>query len=157
MKHAHSLIANKTILVIDDDRLPRTIITNILKSSGCNIITAPDVFEGWYLIKSKKPDALILDIVMPYVSGLILLEYICNNPETQHLPCLILSQESTVKNIHTIVRSGAKAFIAKRSISTERVIKELTTIFQHHPSINITDSMERINIDSQKMEAFSYG
>ena len=130
MTNFKSLLEGKSIVVIDDDLLPRKMMENILHQAGCKVYTAKDVFEGWYLIKTEFPDAIILDIAMPYVDGITFCEYVRHNPATRSLPCLFLSSETTPNNIKKIAQLGAVSLLAKQSVTSEIVFDKLTKIFQ---------------------------
>ena len=65
----------KTILFIDDNPVDRTLISRLLKKSGFDVFVAEDGKVGQSLAKDKKPDLIILDILLPGISGIELCKY----------------------------------------------------------------------------------
>ncbi|MFO7803016.1 MAG: response regulator [Desulfovermiculus sp.] len=73
----------KTIFVIDDDQTIREILTNYLQELGYKVLTAADGLEGMDKIRDSHFDILLMDIRIPYVSGLGLLKIVQEiKPET---------------------------------------------------------------------------
>jgi two-component system chemotaxis response regulator CheY len=65
------------------------------------------------LSQGEKPDLLLLDINMPEVNGIDLLEFIRRNPEWKELPILMISSEATDQQIDECLKLGADGFIGK--------------------------------------------
>jgi len=82
---------SKRIAVIDDDPDVVEIIKAILKSKGYEVVTAPDGEEGLRLVRSTKPDLIILDLMMPKVSGLEVCRRMREDPEVREIPVIVVS------------------------------------------------------------------
>jgi len=65
---------SKTILIIDDDEHIREILRDFLQSHGYNILLAKDGLQGMSILENEKLDLAILDIKLPFVSGIGLVE-----------------------------------------------------------------------------------
>lgn len=63
-----------TVLVIEDDAGVRTLIETVLQAANCRVVSARDGLEGLVKLRSHKPAVLVLDIMMPDVGGLRVLE-----------------------------------------------------------------------------------
>lgn len=64
----------RTVLVVEDDAGVRTLIETVLEAADCRVISARDGLEGLVKLRSHKPAVLVLDIMMPDVGGLRVLD-----------------------------------------------------------------------------------
>lgn len=80
-----------TILVCDDDPSIRTVVHEHLTRQGYKVIEASSGDEALVLAAESKPEAILLDLYMPGLSGWETLQRLRNNPETSHIPVVILS------------------------------------------------------------------
>jgi signal transduction histidine kinase/DNA-binding response OmpR family regulator len=80
-----------TILVIDDERSSRDVIGNTLSKEGFRVITAAGGKEGLRLAKLRKPDAIILDVIMPDLDGWAVLRSIKSDPEMSGIPVMLVT------------------------------------------------------------------
>ncbi len=104
----------KQIWIVDDDEEMARAITLMLKLLDCqtrHFLNAR--FASKELLTGKKPDLLILDINMPEVTGIMMLEFVRHRPEWKHLPIIMLSSEATDVQIDEALRLGADAYITK--------------------------------------------
>jgi len=103
----------KRILVVDDDHDVVEIVESWLKTSGYEVYTAYSGKEGLNKCKALKPDAVILDIVMPDMDGSSVAEEIKENPNTCEIPIIFLTgavKSSEVPESHIV---GGQYFLAK--------------------------------------------
>jgi len=81
----------KRILVVDDEPHIRELLRHELTSAGYEIIEAADGEEAINLARNEKPDIITLDMLMPKVSGFGVLSTLRQDPETKHIPVVIVS------------------------------------------------------------------
>lgn len=81
----------KTILVVDDEESLRELASAILKPEGFNVVTASDGAECLEKLKALKPDLILLDMMMPGMSGRETCEKIRANPKTRGLKVAFLT------------------------------------------------------------------
>jgi CheY-like chemotaxis protein len=79
------------ILVVDDDPDRVETVAMMLESKGCEVGMAYDGIEGEESIKQRRPDLVILDIMMPRKDGYVLCAEMKANPETQDIPVVLLT------------------------------------------------------------------
>jgi CheY-like chemotaxis protein len=84
------------------------------------------------LLNGELPDVLLLDIQMPEVSGVELLEFIRHRPEWKHLPILMLSTEATDEHVDQAFSLGADGFIIKPVTIDELQTAIVKAIQKHH-------------------------
>ncbi len=101
-----------TLLLIDDDELMRRILRTRLEQSY-EILDTPDPEEGIVLALQRKPDAILLDLMMPKYSGFEVCQTLSSMSFTQRIPILIVSGESADRYREFCKNIGAKEFIEK--------------------------------------------
>jgi len=79
----------KHVLVIDDDAMARSICRSLLEEGGFEVLEAEDGEKGLALSKTQKMDCIILDVFMPGLSGLDLIEAL--DPDTSGVPIIVIS------------------------------------------------------------------
>jgi CheY-like chemotaxis protein len=84
----------KYILVVDDDPDLVETVGMMLESKGCEVGMAYDGIEGEESIKERRPDLIILDIMMPRKDGYVLCAELKANPDTRDIPVVLLTAVS---------------------------------------------------------------
>jgi len=98
------------ILVIDDERSIRNTLRDILEYESYKVDDAENGIEGLKLVNSKKYDVILLDIKMPSMDGLEVLEHIMKITDT---PVVMISGHGTIETAVEAIKKGAYDFIAK--------------------------------------------
>lgn len=91
----------KRVLVVDDELDMRTFITTLLETEGFKPIPAEDGIKGLELAREKKPDLIILDIMMPRESGISMYRDVKNDPNLKDIPVIVLSALSKKTFFHS--------------------------------------------------------
>jgi CheY-like chemotaxis protein len=84
----------KYILVVDDDPDLVETVGMMLESKGCEVGMAYDGIEGEESIKKRRPDLIVLDIMMPRKDGYVLCAELKANPDTRDIPVVLLTAVS---------------------------------------------------------------
>jgi CheY-like chemotaxis protein len=104
----------RRILVIDDEADIREIARMSLKiTQQWEVLMAASGAEGIAIAAAEQPDAILLDVFMPGVDGLETLKSLRSNPNTKHIPVLLLTATSRVASPQYYVELGAKAVLLK--------------------------------------------
>lgn len=103
----------KTILIIDDSNTNVVLLEAILSTKGFETMTALSVKEAKLLIKKNKPDLILLDLLMPEISGFDFLEELESNEDLKVIPVIIVSALTDDLNIKKTRKMGAVEFIKK--------------------------------------------
>ena len=116
-----------TILVVDDNQVPREMLSEILKNKGVNVVEAADGNEAQAKILEKVPNLVITDLIMPNMNGYELCRWIKNNPTTKDIPVLICSTKSEEFDRYWGMKQGADAYITKPFQASEllKTVKHL--------------------------------
>ena len=107
---------NKHILVVDDEHDVATAIEARLNANGFDVSLADDGLKGLTAAQTLSPDAILLDIRMPKLDGLSVLNRLKSNPATAETPVIVLSASLSDKQV--VLDSGANFFLQKPFQST---------------------------------------
>jgi CheY-like chemotaxis protein len=108
------------VLLIDDDRTSRYLISGLLANTNCHLGEAEGGLEGLRLARESKPDLIVLDLSMPDLSGFELIECLKSDPETRNIPVVICTSKLLDDEDHARL-SGAVAVISKSGISSREL------------------------------------
>jgi two-component system, OmpR family, phosphate regulon response regulator PhoB len=112
-----------TILVVDDEQDILAMVKSNLGKAGYNVITARDGEEAISIAREESPDLMVLDVMLPSVSGLEVCRTLKGNPRTAKMPVLMLSARH--EEIDRVVgfELGADDFVAKPFSPRELVLR----------------------------------
>ena len=113
------------VLIVEDDSLIVKVYSTRLKSSGHNVFTAEDGEVGLELAKKIIPDVILLDLMLPKLSGLEVLAELKKNPKTSKLPILVYSNLGREKEIQEAKNLGAAEFITKADSTPQQVVAKI--------------------------------
>ena len=101
------------VLIVDDSPTEIHVLKNILEKGGHDVSSADNAEDGISSAKSSKPDVIIMDVVMPGMNGFQATRALTKDPETQHIPILIVTTKDQETDRVWGLRQGAKDFITK--------------------------------------------
>src|SRR5215831_13105838 len=101
------------ILIVDDDEDILLIVQTILASAGYSAFTARNGREGVDLARDLVPDLILLDVMMPELSGWEVCTTLKNGPDTRSIPVVMLTVKSEIKDLITGMQVGADDYITK--------------------------------------------
>lgn len=101
------------ILIVDDSPSQQLGMKRIIEKLGHQALTADDGAAGVALAKSEKPDLVLMDVVMPNLNGFQATRQISKDPETAHIPVVLVTTKDQETDKVWGMRQGAKAYLAK--------------------------------------------
>ena len=122
----------KQVWIVDDDQEMTRAISMMLEMLGCQVtgfLSARNAAKT--LLTGMRPDMLVLDINMPEVTGLDLLEFLRRRPEWKDLPVVMLSTEAADVTVDQALELGADGYLMK-PITLEELDKVMETAFQKY-------------------------
>ena len=126
----HSAIPNaesvQTILVVDDDTPIRSLLSQELTDAGYEVKEAANGKIALDMVRVKKPDLIILDVMMPEINGFDVAAVLKNDPETMDIPIIILS---IVQDQERGLRIGVDRYLTK-PIDTEKLFHEVDALLE---------------------------
>jgi DNA-binding response OmpR family regulator len=106
----------KKVLIVDDESHIRALLLQMLEGfakSGIELQSATEGTEAWRLAQSEKPDLIILDIMMPGLSGYEVCKRVKADPELSHTHVLILTAKGQAVDHQQSLEAGADEYITK--------------------------------------------
>lgn len=106
---------SKTILVVDDNEDIRGLLSLVLQNEGYEVHTAEDGAQALEKTYEIKPDLVLLDVMMPGLSGLEVLSTIREHKDKKvnQVPIMMITAKSTIDDIDAAVELGASSYIVK--------------------------------------------
>ena len=111
------------ILIVDDSPTQLNVISKILSKHGYDVITAEDGEIAVQKAASEKPDIILMDVVMPNLNGFQATRQITKNPETSHIPVIMLTSKDQETDRVWAERQGASDYLTKPPNESDLVVK----------------------------------
>lgn len=121
------ILAGKKILLVDDGVTERAFMSRVLTDQGCQVIAAADGPAGLAEANAQSPDLIILDYLMPGLTGKDVCQRLKSNPKTKNIPVIFLTGSTT--NVVECYDVGADYYFSK-PISAKALIRQLELTFQ---------------------------
>ena len=116
------------VLIIEDDMAIARALKEKFELEGFSVIQAEDGNKGVDLAKHQRPDLLLLDLILPGLDGLAVLENLMSNSETKSIPVIVLTNVSNEKVEAETKRLGAKMFLVKTDWKLDEVIEKAKSV-----------------------------
>jgi DNA-binding response OmpR family regulator len=120
--------AKKKILWVEDDKLIGTILSKKLIASGFDLFHAKNGEEAMEALKQVIPDAIVLDLLLPNMSGFDILQEIKKDTRLAKIPVMILSNLSKQSDIERAKILGAQKFLVKAAVSLDQIVEEIRSL-----------------------------
>ena len=108
-----------TVLVCDDDPLIRDLLAHRLSQRGYRVELARNGADGLERVAERRPDAIVLDAMMPRVDGFEVLRTLREDKESRHIPVIFLTARRQERDVLDALKLGADDFINKPFIPEE--------------------------------------
>jgi len=102
-----------SILVVDDDRLNRTLLARTLAALGHDVVMAANGREALDLMRAREPDIVLLDVVMPELDGIGVLERMKGDPALRSVPVIMVSALEDFDSVVRCIELGAEDYLQK--------------------------------------------
>ncbi|MEI7498455.1 MAG: response regulator [Candidatus Falkowbacteria bacterium] len=122
--------AVKKIAVIEDDRFLRKVYETKLPRQGYAVVSAEDGEAGLALIKQELPDVVLLDLIMPKMTGFEVLAALKSDKKTAKIPVVVLSNLGQEEDIARAKELGASEFLVKSNLTIKDVMDLIEQILK---------------------------
>jgi threonine synthase len=123
-----------TIVVVDDNPNDRRLIRRLLQShKHYRVYEAQDGAEGIQVIKDRMPDLVVCDLTMPEMDGFGLLQHIKNDPETAHIPMVVVSAKSLTAHDRDVLDAYSDSVWTKGGFETRELVDHVVHRLGHTP------------------------
>tara|TARA_B100000683_G_C12345472_1_gene496571 strand:+ start:246 stop:623 length:378 start_codon:yes stop_codon:yes gene_type:complete len=116
---------NKKILSIEDDKFLSSLVAKKLSAAGYQMIHAASGEEAVKVVKEEKPALILLDILLPEMSGFDVLKTVKEDEETKDIPVILFSNLGQKEDIDKGLKLGAEKFIVKATVVLDDIVKEI--------------------------------
>jgi len=104
---------NKRIVIVEDELDTAEMFAEMMRLSGYTVLSSFGGTPAISLISHEKPDAVILDVMMPDLSGLEVVRYMRRDPRLSHIPVIIVSAKGLPSDIKNGLDAGASVYLTK--------------------------------------------
>lgn len=115
----------KKILVIEDENSLRSLLSKALVEEGFEVLEAFDAEEGLKILRENKVDLILLDLILPGMSGFDLLAKIKSEPAWMPIPVLIISNLGQEDEIEKGLRLGASDYLIKANFTLDQILEKV--------------------------------
>lgn len=106
-------MTDRTVLVVDDDQDILDIVCFRMERSGFRVLRAANGHQAYELATVHKPDVIVTDVLMPHMDGYELTRKLKSNPETSHIPVVVLTALTHEDDATRAFEAGAADFVRK--------------------------------------------
>lgn len=106
-------LAQKTVLVVEDEPDAAELFAEMMRVNGFRVVKMFSSTPAINMIAQERPDVVILDVMMPDVSGLEVLKFIRREPDLKDIPVIVVSAKSMPSDIRTGMEAGASVYLTK--------------------------------------------
>jgi CheY-like chemotaxis protein len=127
------------ILVVDDNPHNLELILAYLEDLDCRTVAAEGGLEALEVVRNDPPDLVLLDVMMPKISGFEVCRKLKNNPQTADIPVIMVTALNEMGDIERAIQSGTDDFLSKPVNKWELITRVKTMLRLKH----LTDKLER--------------
>lgn len=122
----------KLLLIVEDDPLMQRMYQKIFTFEKYDVSTASNGEEGLEKVRSLMPIVVLLDVMMPKMNGLQVLEKIKADPATKHIPVIMLTNLAGEKDAEAALMKGAIKYIVKSEYDPKQIVAMVKEIVAAH-------------------------
>ena len=123
------VVSKSKVLLVEDSKFLRIATERALSRAGYGVSTASDGEEALQLAKDQLPDIILLDMMLPKISGPAVLKALKENPATMDIPVVVLTSLSQ-KNEEKLLSEGAAAYFEKSTLELDKNSNRLEAVIQ---------------------------
>jgi len=146
-------VASERVLVVEDTELLRRIYHDKLIQEGYTVLTAGDGLEALAVLRSNPVDLVLLDLIMPRMGGLDVLENMKADPRTSCVPVVILTNLGEEGAIERAVELGAADYLIKNSAKPADVADKIRLVLDNLGGANVCGTTFNLHIKDRDADA----
>lgn len=118
----------RRVLLAEDDRFLRRAASAGLRQQGFTVLTAEDGEQALTVARAERPDLVLLDLIMPKLSGFEVLKALKEDPATTRIPVIVLSNLGQHQDMDRAMTLGATAYFIKAHLSLHELVKKVAEV-----------------------------
>jgi DNA-binding response OmpR family regulator len=123
-----NLLKGKKVMWVEDDQFLSDLIARKLTQHNCKLIFSKTGEEALDMLSKERPDIILLDLLLPGISGLDVLQNIKSNENLKNIPVIILSNFTQNHEIEKTKAMGAERFLTKATVVLDDIIREMQDV-----------------------------
>lgn len=135
------------ILVVDDEPVNIFFLEGVLSAEGFEVMSSLDGMDALDKVSKFVPDVIMLDIMMPGMSGMEVLERLVTNSDTKHIPVIMVTAKSEAEDVQLALSKGATEYI-KKPVNEVEMLARLRTV------VRLKEQEDRLREQLQSKEEF---
>ncbi|MBI3457333.1 MAG: response regulator [Candidatus Rokubacteria bacterium] len=124
--------AHGRLLVVDDDPRVVDMVQQLLEGEPYEVVAAADGVEALEAIARQQPDVILLDLLMPRMDGLAVIEHLQRDPRYRLIPVIVLTAKSLTAAEHATLEQSVLKVIRKMGLDRDSFIQELRSALQSY-------------------------
>lgn len=120
----------KKILIIEDDTALAANLSDAIKAGGFEVLVSHDGEAGFRQAEEKKPDLILLDLVLPKKHGFKIMEDLQKNPDLKSIPVIVLTNLESAHDIEKASFFGIKAYLVKANYTLSEILKKIKEVLE---------------------------
>jgi len=118
------------VLIIEDDSYILDMYKIKFEASNFEVIAASDGMAGLKILEKKRPDVILLDVIMPKMDGFSVLKAIKDKSKLKKIPVILLTNLGQRENIEKGFELGAASYIIKAHFTPSEVVKKINDVLK---------------------------
>jgi DNA-binding response OmpR family regulator len=119
------MLEKKTILIVEDEPELSKALSDKLSEEGFSILEAKNGQEGLDIAKDKHPDLILLDILMPIMDGMTMLEMLREDESCKDIPVIFLTNLDDQEKVSEALKAGSFDYLIKTDWSLADIVKKI--------------------------------
>lgn len=119
------MASNNNILIVEDDEFLRSLAAKRLEKEGYNVLTAAEGDSGLKMASEQKPGVILLDLLLPGMSGFEVLEKLRTDESTKETPVIVFSNLGQKEDVEKAKSLGANDFLIKANFTLDDVVAKI--------------------------------
>lgn len=103
----------KTVLIVEDEPDAAELFAEMMRVNGFRVLKTFSSAPAMNMLASERPDVVLLDLMMPDISGIEVLRFMRRDPELKDIPVIVVSAKSMPADIRVGMEAGASAYLTK--------------------------------------------
>ena len=138
------------ILVVDDNAQNLELLQAYLEDLGCQIDIARDGAEAIEIARQRVPDVMVLDVMMPRMSGFEVCEKLKKDPATSAVPIVMVTALNEISDVERAIEAGADDFLTKP-------VQRLELLARVKSQINVQQIRRRLELAIRRLRELDQG
>jgi DNA-binding response OmpR family regulator len=109
----HNQRVNQKVVIVEDEPDAADLFAEMMRLSGYQVVKSHNSAFAMSIIRAETPDVVILDLMMPDISGMEVLQYMRREPGLRNIPVVIVSAKGLPSDIQAGLEAGASAYLTK--------------------------------------------